>query len=308
MDAIEGCVSQLASLNSHPRGYPFKAITIYCVPPFDTLLWFLQRTNPSMVYLQGSEVIIKEGNTNDIAASAEVKITRTLDFKKAGPIVKDKVNDVKKLLQTNGFKINERKEYEFENGVVLPEDCVNCKTELLSKNPKVIATTNGLYLIEVDDSDNEEHWLAVSFKKMIKKYLTEDLGLSITHPIFGGPGDMLPLDKGETAREHELKHMERNMQAYDYVCRVNLTIVNCTEALYQSLEKYGKQEFNDVPINLKIKPRQWCYDNKDIDNQVKLMFNDNEVSLLLDIQYAISDKEQREKFKEEYKQRILKGE
>lgn len=306
MDAIEGCISQLAALNSHPRGYAFKSITIYCVPPFDTLLWFLQRSNPSLFYLQGSQIIIKTGNSEDISSASQVKITRTLDFKKAGPIVKDKVNEVKKLLQTYAFKINDNGDYEFDNGIILPVDCVNCKTELISKNSKIIGTANGLYLIEVDDSENEDHWRAISFKKMIKKYLTEDLGLNITNTIFGGPGDMLPLEKGEKAYQHDKKYAPRNSQAYDLVARINLTIVNCKESLYQSLEQYGKQEFNDVPINLFLRGRTWCFENKDITNQVKLMFNDEEVSILLDIEYAIPDKERREFLKKEFMDRYAK--
>lgn len=98
------------------------------------------------------------------------------------------------------------------------------------------------HLIEVECKDQEKRWLAIQFRKAVKKYITEDLNINIVPPIFG---DKYP-DLNES-----------------YVPRVWVILGNCREDLYQALEKYGEEEFSQYPIRLRIPTRQWVYDNID---------------------------------------------
>ena len=291
LDAIEGCISTLASYTNRPSGYPFKSVTIYCMPPFDEVMQNLLFAHQHgldrlLSEIQATEIIIK--------SAEQLEDMKSLDFKKAGPIIKDKVNEVKILLKKKNYKIEENGDYIFDNGCVLPKDCITIKSIIPSvKNSKEkIVTGNGLYLIEVNGSDSSEHWLAISFKKSIKEYLTENLKLNITHSIFGGPGN--PLCFAE----------ERDAEAYDYVARVHLTVVKCSEKLYQSLEKYGDNEFCKNPINLKLFSREEYYHKYDeiinLPDQFEFIFGDETAKIVLNWEYGIQDKDLREIMKKEF--------
>lgn len=283
VDAIEGCISYLASKNDRPSGYPFNTITIYCIEPWNNLLENILLFNPKYCEFQGTNIVVKP--------ASDLNDMRVINFKKAGPIAKGNVQELKPLLAQKKY-IMVGEDYHFENGIVLPPDCVTCKTTIPVTDETHRKTTgNGLYLVEVDDSPSEDHWLAISFKKMVKEYLTETLKLNITDPIFGGPGNPVLLAE------------ERDAEVYDLVTRVSLNVVNCTEKLYQSLEQFGDGEFCKTPINCILMGRQWCYNNKDVEGQVKLPFDGKEVSVLLKVEYAFSE-ERRKELKEEFLKKL----
>lgn len=193
MNAIEGVLSFLAAKREHrPQGYPFSKVTVYCVSQEDR------------EFLSG---VFKEYS---FKSASQLESMVKLDFKKAGPVYGAKVKELAKDLSK------------------VPE-------EFLKVSEKFPASDNTtkcrMFFIETEDEDMDELWDVITFKKAVKKYLTEDLNLNIVHPVFGGSTDV------------------------PYVTRVYITIVNCKEKLYQALEKYGEKVFLENPLVLRILPR-----------------------------------------------------
>lgn len=192
--AIEGAISQLSAKRTHrPRGYPFSKIRVFYID--ETEVPFLKAVFPHVEFKPASNL------------ESMVR----LDFKKAGPVYKNNVKEIAKDLSK------------------VPKEFL----KVAEFFPEGLATTKcRKFLVEVEDEDMPELWDVICFKKAVKKYLTEDLGYNIVHPVFGGP------------------------EGKPLTYRVFLTLVNCKESLYQALEQYGKKIFIESgPFILNIPPR-----------------------------------------------------
>lgn len=194
MNSIEGVLSDLAARTGRPQGYPFSKITLYSVAKG------IERAFPEFVHKEASGL----------------KEMRKLDFAKAGKVFGSKVQQMKNDLDN------------------VPSEFI-ITAELFPPIDEPVRKTTGCrkYLIEVETEDCPEQWLAVQFRKEIKKYVTETLGLNIVPSVFGGSTDTACIP------------------------RVIVTIGNCKESLYQALQKYGEYEFKEYPIRLKIPSREF---------------------------------------------------
>lgn len=201
MNAIDGAIADLASRTHRPRGYPFSKITIYSVCP---------------------EVKIFMPYLNYVSAE-NVPAMRKLDFKKAGKVFGSKIQEMKNNLSE------------------VPEEFIIMATRFDDIDELTRKTTGcRKHMIEVECEDQEDKWLVIQFRKAIKKYLTEDMGINIVPPVFGD------------------KYPELNKAC---VARVTVTLGNCSERLYQALEQYGIAEFAEYPIRFHVPSRHYICDN-----------------------------------------------
>lgn len=205
MNAIEGVIASLAAKTNRPQGYPFSKITIYSTQP--EIADFM----PEYEHLP----------------ARNLPFMRRLDFKKAGKVYGSKVQDMKNRLD------------EVPDEFLIIAERFNPVDELKQKT-----TGCRKYMVEVEHDDQENRWLAIQFKKTIKKFITEDLGLNITPSVFGD------------------KYPEMNPPC---IPRVGCKLFNCKEDLYQALEKYGYDEFAETPIRLVIPTRKelWGVNKED---------------------------------------------
>lgn len=222
MAAIEGVVSELAALSDRPKGYPFSKIHLYSAcPEMRKYYEFLELDN-----LEYHEAI-------------ELSQMKKLNFKLVGKLFGDKVPRIKKSLE-NGEDILTK--------FSLPSEALIISDRIPEAKEKTRRTTGcRKYLIEIESEECAEHWVAIQFRKMIKKYVTENLRINIVPLVFG--------DKYPECNE---------------VCvpRVWCDLINCSESLYQALEIYGKQEFSYFPIRLNIPTRKQIYDGLDLSGSV----------------------------------------
>lgn len=201
MNAIDGVIADLASKTDRPQGYPFSKTTVYSVCPE------IQHFMPHLNYIPASDV----------------PSMKKLDFKKAGKVFGSKVQEMKNDLSS------------------VPKEFIITATRFDAVDKPSRKTTGcKKYMVEVECQDQEDHWLVIQFRKAIKKYITEDMGINIVPPIFGD------------------KYPEQN----ECCCpRVIITLGNCSERLYQALEEYGEAEFAEYPIRLHIPSRKYIYEN-----------------------------------------------
>lgn len=201
MNAIDGAIADLAARTDRPQGYPFSKITVYSV---------CKEVAAFMPYLE-------------YIPAADVPAMRKLDFKKAGKVYGSKVQEMKNDLSQ------------------VPEEFIITASRFdMVDEPTRKTTGCRKHMIEVECQDQEDKWLAIQFRKAIKKYITEDMEINIVPPVFG---DKFP---------------ELNEQC---VPRVIVTLGNCSERLYQALEEYGLAAFSDYPIRLHIPSRQYICDH-----------------------------------------------
>lgn len=197
INAIDGAVSDLAARTNRPQGYPFSKIKVYSVHP--EIAPFLSKL--------------------DYMPASDVDAMKKLDFKKAGKEFPDKV-----------------KEWKSDLSKVPAEFIITADRFGLVDEPTRKTTGCRKYMIEVECQDQEDKWLAIQFRKAIKKYITEDMEINIVPPIFGD------------------KYPELNKPC---VARVFVTLGNCSERLYQALEEYGIAEFAEYPIRFNIPSRAY---------------------------------------------------
>lgn len=201
MNAIDGVIADLAAYTKRPQGYPFSKITIYSVCP---------------------EIAVFMPHFNYISA-AHVPSMRKLDFKKAGKIFGAKVQQMKTDLSQ------------------VPDEFIITASRFDAIDECTRKTTGcRKHLIEVECENQKDKWLVIQFRKAIKKYITEDMGINIVPPIFG---DRYP----------ELNE--------PFIARVVVTLGNCSEKLYQALEEHGVDEFAAYPIRLRIPSRGYICDH-----------------------------------------------
>lgn len=204
MPAIEGVVNSLSG--DRPSGYPFSRIRVYCLEGADILA----------ACASGFDLVCEE---LEFSAADKAENMAGLDFKKAG---KEKPDSVKEWVQL----IKEGKSSQ------VPNEYLTTKTLFpQTKEPNKATTSCRKYLVEVERNDCPEYWEAIKFKKQIKKYITEDLGINITPALFGG-------DEKEP-----------------FATRVIVEVSDMKESLYQALEKFGEFAFADTPIRLVLPER-----------------------------------------------------
>lgn len=197
MNAINGCIADLAARTDRPQGYPFSKIRVCSVCPEVALF---------MPYL-------------DYVPASDVPSMRKLDFKRAGKIFGSKVQEMKNDLSK------------------VPEEFIITASRFDTVNePTRKTTVCRKFMIEVECQDQEDKWLAIQFRKAIKKYITEDMAINIVPPIFGD------------------KYPELNEP---FIARVVVTLGNCSERLYQAFEEHGVAEFAEYPIRLRIPSRHY---------------------------------------------------
>lgn len=213
MNAIDGAIADLAARNDRPQGYPFSKITLYSVCP--QIAGFM----PHLNYVSASEV----------------PSMRRLDFKKAGRVFGNKVQEMKNDLSqvSEEYIITAQR---FDSVDDLQKKTTGCRK----------------YMIEVECNDQEDRWLAIQFRKAIKEYITETLAINIVPAIFT---DTMTSDEEYKATGEMWK------DTAPCVARVIVTLGNCSECLYQALEEYGVDEFAEYPIRLHIPSRQHICDN-----------------------------------------------
>jgi hypothetical protein len=201
MNAIDGCIADLAAKSARPQGYPFSRISVYAVNNY------IAAFMPEFEHKPASSL----------------KSMRKLDFKKAGKVFGDAVKQMKDNLDS-----------------VPPEYIITSdKFDVVNETTRK-TTACRKYMVEVETLDCEDQWLAICFKKAVRKYVTEDLALTITPCVFGD------------------KYPELNPSVV--VPRVRCVFVNGPETIYQALEKHGKEEFADQPIRLRLITRKELYD------------------------------------------------
>lgn len=208
LNAIDGIISDLASRTGRPQGYPFSKVTVYAVP-YAEIRPFIPRLETDYV---------------EVRPAKNLPCMKKLDFKKAGPLLKNRVQDAKNDL-AEGIDVCEK--------YSLPSDCLKI-AERFDPVDEPLRKTTGCrkYLIECESADMDDLWLVIKFRKQIKKYVTEDLALNIVPPVFGSE-----------SREPT-------------VPKVRITVKSVSERLYQALIKYGEKEFAKYPIRLKIPSRK----------------------------------------------------
>lgn len=201
MNAIDGAIADLAARNNRPQGYPFSKIRVFSVCP--EVAAFM----PCLEYVPASDV----------------PAMRKLDFKKAGRVYGSKVQEMKNDLSQ------------------VPEEFIITASRFDTVDEPTRKTTGcRKHMIEVECENQEDKWLAIQFRKAIKKYITEDMAINIVPPIFGD------------------KYPELNEPC---VARMIVLLGNCSERLYQALERHGKSEFSDYPIRLRIPSRMYICDH-----------------------------------------------
>lgn len=171
---------------------------------------------------------------NHVGAS-EVPSMRKLDFKKAGKVFGSMVQEMKNDLSK------------------VPEEFIITASRFDAADESTRKTTGcRKYMVQVECQDQEDRWLAIQFRKAIKQYVTEDLRLNIVPAIFK-----------DTMNTHEewLKTGKNYKEETPVIPRVTIILGNCSERLYQSLEKHGEAEFSDYPITLNIPSRSYICNN-----------------------------------------------
>jgi hypothetical protein len=163
------------------------------------------------------------------ASADDVPSMRKLDFKKAGKMFPEKVKEWKNDLSR------------------APEEFIVTASRFdATDEPRRKTTGCRKYLIEVECENQEDRWLTVQFRKAVKYHITEVMKLNIVPAIFR---DTFTSDEVFSATGKMYK------DETPVIPRVIVTLGNCKESLYQSLEKYGKEEFVDLPIHLRIPAR-----------------------------------------------------
>lgn len=201
MNSIDGVIADLASKTNRPQGYPFSKVTLYSVCPE------IKDFMPDFIYVPAENV----------------PSMRKLDFKKAGKIFGDKIKEMKNDLSS------------------VPDEFIITASRFDAVDEPTKKTTGcRKYLIEIENKEQDDRWLAIQFRKAIKKYITEDMGVNILPAIFG---DKYP-DFNESC-----------------VARVTITIGDCSERLYQALQVYGVKEFAEYPIRIKMLSRSYICEN-----------------------------------------------
>ena len=230
--AIEGCISELSARNNKPSGYPFSKITVYSVDSTMPIAGFF----PKYTHLAGSNI----------------DCMKKLDFKKAGKVFGDKIQEMKKDLSS------------------VPAEYIIASDIFPIFDEKTRKTTGcKKYLIEVECEEQDEKWLVIQFRKALKKYITEDMNI----PLAGAPfTDNYPKSNPK------------------WVLFVYVKLGECSEKLYQALELYGKKEFAKYPIRLQMPTREYIYNqvinlnNPDFFQYDHFMEVDNE-KVYFDISY-----------------------
>lgn len=214
MSAIEGIIADLAAKTDRPQGYPFSKVKVY-----------------SACHKMAAQFMPEYFHAPAEAAGQEPK----LDFKKAGKAFPDKV-----------------KEWKADLSKVPSEFLIH--SILFDKTDENNRKTTGdrRYLVEVECEDMPDLWLVIQFRKAVKKYITENMGLNIVPAIFR---DTFTSDEEFVATGQMYKNET------PVVARVNVTLGNCSERLYQALEQYGVQEFAELPIRINIPSRQYICNN-----------------------------------------------
>lgn len=219
MNAIDGAIADLAARIDRPQGYPFSEIIVYSVCPE------VEKFMPYVHYFPAENL----------------PSMRKLDFKKAGKVFGNKVQEMKNDLSQ------------------VPDEYIITATRFEPVDEPMRKTTGCCkHLIEVECEDQEERWLVIEFRKAIKKYITEDLDIHIVPSIFGD------------------KYPAPNRTA---IARVFVDIIDCSEALYQALEKWGKMEFSNMPIRLRIPSRLQLY--KGIHDNGAVMISDTKIRITI---------------------------
>lgn len=210
MNAIDGAIADLAARTDRPQGYPFSKITIFSVCPE------IRAFMPEFIHVSASEV----------------PSMRKLDFKKAGKVFGNRVQEMKKDLS------------------IVPEEYIITAPRFESVDELAKKTTGcRKYLIEIESEDQDDRWLAVQFRKLIRRYITEDLDIQIVPPIFGD------------------KYPEMNRPP---VARVFVDLIDCSETLFQALEIWGMHEFSDTPIRLNLPSRKDISDGLDMQDCIEI--------------------------------------
>lgn len=213
MNAIEGAISDLAALTNRPQGYPFSKITLYSVCPE------MKAFMPHLEYIPAENV----------------PSMRKLDFKKAGKVFGNKVQEMKNDLSQ------------------VPEEYIITASRFdLVDEPTRKTTGCRKYMVEVECHDQKDKWLVIQFRKAIKQYVTEDLALNIVPAIFRDTF---------TSNEEFIAIGKMYKDETGVISRVIITLGNCSEVLYEALEEFGHEEFAELPIRLRIPPRQYICDH-----------------------------------------------
>ena len=231
LDSIDGILSELSSLTNRPQGYPFSKITIYS-------------TNNELHKL----IKYLPLNTEVKSASELTFMSKKLDFRKAGKILGKDTNKVKDLLEA-GADISSYN---------LPDDCIISATifPIIKENNRR-TTSCRKFLICVENDDCEDLWNVIQFRKSVKEYVTEILGLNINPVVFG---DKYPKDNPD-----------------EITTGLTIKLLNCKESLYQALQKHGYREFAQLPIRLNIPSRAELYNGLNPQNIHKLPMADIEI-------------------------------
>ena len=202
MNAIDGIISDLAAKNDKPQGYPFSKIIVYSMD--DYIPFFMPQ--------------YEHRKAKDLPTMVK------LDFKKAGKVFGEKVKEMQQNLSN------------------VPPEFLTV-AERFPQTDEITRKTTGCrkYLVEVETEDMSDLWQAICFKKAVRKYITEDLGMSITPPIFGD------------------KYPEKNPEVI--TPRVWVHFIDGLEEIYQALEEHGDAVFADTPIRLRLRSRKDIYHN-----------------------------------------------
>lgn len=152
MNAIEGVVSELASRDDYPQGYPFKRVTVWA-------------TRGAVSHFDCYDIVADELR---FLPASQAKDMKVLDFRKAG---KDRPDMVKHWK---------------DNFDEIPAEYLITHTQFPQTDEPTRKTTScRRYLVEVERDDMPERWAVIQFRKAIKKYITEDLELNIMPCVFG---------------------------------------------------------------------------------------------------------------------------
>lgn len=229
---IEGTLSDLASVaENRPKGYPFSKVLI--------------KTKKANIFRDALEI-----NSEDVKwiISEPDKVSATLNFKLAGKILKSAIPQAKAAVARGSFQrtLQGWSIDGIHNN--LPLECITISDRfpVISEISRQTCKS-GKAIVEVSRSDASDLWLVIQFRRAVKAYLTEILGLNLLAEVF-----------------REKTTFYDNTETRPAVTpRVFINLVDCSEELYQALEVYGRSQFQErSPLILKLPERSAILANK----------------------------------------------